>query len=73
MKISLSTRELSSCVESVAMVGIDYEHDRLFSRQELSEANAVLIAHWKAGGLVTINWAPFNPWVTQDNGVPCRR
>jgi mannan endo-1,4-beta-mannosidase len=54
----------------VAMVGIDYEHDRLFSRQELSEANAVLIAHWKAGGLVTINWAPFNPWVTQDNGGP---
>ena len=54
----------------VAMVGIDYEYERIFSRQELSEANAVLIDHWKAGGLVTINWAPLNHWVTQDNGGP---
>lgn len=45
-----------------AFVGIDYEYTNQFTVQQLSEANAVLIDHWNDGGLVTINWAPYNPW-----------
>lgn len=52
------------------MLGLDYEHDQIFSQAELSQANKVLIDYWKAGGLITINWAPLNPWVTEDIGEP---
>ena len=45
-----------------AFVGIDYEYTNQFTVGQLSEANAVLIDHWNEGGLVTINWAPYNPW-----------
>ena len=46
-----------------AILGLDYEHDRIYSPSQLSSANATLIAHAKAGGIVTINWAPLSPWV----------
>jgi len=50
-----------------AFLGVDYEYVKRFSVKELSETNAVFIKHWKSGGLVTINWAPFNPWTGGDN------
>lgn len=61
--------------EWVGMLGIDYEHDLIFRPEQLTQANAVLAAHWARGGLVTVNWAPQNPWLndesdlTNDQGV----
>lgn len=52
------------------MLGLDYEHDQIFSSAELSQANRVLIDYWNSGGLITINWAPLNPWITEDTGEP---
>ncbi len=49
-----------------AFVGVDYEYVKRYSIQELSQTNAVLLKHWKNGGLVTINWAPYNPWTNKD-------
>lgn len=46
-----------------AILGLDYEHDRIYSPAQLTCANATLIAHAQAGGIVTINWAPLSPWV----------
>ena len=48
--------------ERPAVVGLDYEYDRIFTPAQLANANQALIAHWQAGGLVTINWSPNNPW-----------
>ncbi len=52
--------------EWVGMVGVDYEHDLVFRPEQLAAANAVLIAHWERGGLVTINWAPQSPWLIDE-------
>ncbi len=51
-----------------AMVSVDYEYMKLYSPQELSAANKVLIGHWQKGGLVTITVSPLNPWVMDDAG-----
>lgn len=45
-----------------AMLSIDYEHDRIYTRQELRDANQKLRAHWNRRGLVTVSWMPLNPW-----------
>ncbi len=52
-----------------AVLGIDYEHDRIFTASELGEANKFLINHARNGGLVTINWAPISPWVNDESDV----
>lgn len=52
--------------ELPGMIGLDYEHDRIYSVDELVAANQVLIQHWKSGGLVTINWSPLNPWLNDE-------
>jgi mannan endo-1,4-beta-mannosidase len=44
------------------LIGVDYEYTHRFTPEQLSECNRYLIDYWKAGGLVTINWAPHNPW-----------
>lgn len=46
------------------LVSIDYEHDQIFTLDQLKQANQKLIDHWKAGGLVSISWSPKNPWNT---------
>ncbi|HEY6530135.1 MAG TPA: glycosyl hydrolase [Cellvibrionaceae bacterium] len=46
-----------------AVLGVDYEHDRIFTPVQLSAANRTLIEHVKAGGVVTINWSALSPWV----------
>lgn len=52
--------------ELPGMIGLDYEQDGIFTVDELLTANQVLIKHWKAGGLVTINWSPLNPWLNNE-------
>jgi mannan endo-1,4-beta-mannosidase len=51
------------------IIGVDYEHDRIFTPEQLSDCNAVLIDYWNAGGLVTINWAPHNPWLNDESDI----
>lgn len=55
--------------ELPAIVGLDYEYDRIFTPEQLSAANQKLIAHWQAGGLVTINWSPNNPWWNDESDL----
>ena len=52
--------------ETPGMIGLDYEQDGIFTDDQLLAANQVLIKHWKAGGLVTINWSPLNPWLNDE-------
>lgn len=44
------------------MIGVDYEYTNRFTPEQLSECNKYLIDYWDKGGLITINWAPHNPW-----------
>lgn len=55
--------------ETPAMIGLDYEHEHIFTSEQLSAANKVLIAHWQKGGLVTINWSPLNPWLNDESDL----
>lgn len=45
-----------------AMVSVDYEYANIYSIDELKQANKKLIEHWKAGGLVSINYTARNPF-----------
>ena len=49
--------------QAPALLGLDYGHDRIFTIEELGQANQVLTDHWNQGGIVTINWVPMNPWI----------
>jgi len=49
------------------MIGVDYEYTHRFTIDQLHECNQYLIDYWNKGGLITINWAPHNPWT--DNGT----
>lgn len=53
----------------VSIVSVDYEYMKIFSPEELSNANKVLISHWKRGGLITINFSPQNPWINDESGI----
>jgi mannan endo-1,4-beta-mannosidase len=46
----------------VGIIGIDYEYQRIYSLDELKQANTYLKKYWNHGGLVTITWSPANPW-----------
>jgi mannan endo-1,4-beta-mannosidase len=52
-----------------AILGVDYEHDRIFTPPQLSSANRTLIEHAKAGGIVTINWSALSPWVNDGSDL----
>jgi mannan endo-1,4-beta-mannosidase len=45
------------------ILGVDYEHDRIYNQTQLRNANKILIDHAQAGGIVTITWSPLSPWV----------
>jgi len=47
----------------VGIIGVDYEFERIFTSEQLSKTNKVLIDYWNNGGLITITWSPLNPWV----------
>ncbi|MBN2441693.1 MAG: carbohydrate binding domain-containing protein [Spirochaetales bacterium] len=49
-----------------AMISIDYEYAKIFSPSELEAANNVLIDYWNAGGLVSLNYTPRNPFTGGD-------
>lgn len=48
-----------------AVLSIDYEHDQVFSADELLEANDQLKIHWDEGGIVSVSWMPLSPWVPE--------
>lgn len=48
--------------EAPGMIGVDYEHDKIATPAQLSSVNKILISYWNTGGLISINWAPHNPW-----------
>jgi len=50
----------------VGILGVDYGHDRIYTLEELSAANDILIDYWNKGGLVAITWVPLNPWVNDE-------
>ncbi len=53
----------------VGILGVDYEHDRIFTPAELSQCNKVLIDYWNKGGLITVNWSPHNPWLNDESDI----
>jgi mannan endo-1,4-beta-mannosidase len=54
----------------VGVVGVDYEHDFIFTPAQLSVANQVLVGHARRGGLVTVNWSPQSPWLNDESDIP---
>ncbi|QSI77589.1 glycoside hydrolase family 26 protein [Niveibacterium microcysteis] len=63
----------ASSGELPGIVGLDYEHDEIFTPERLAAANKVLIAHWQKGGLVTINWSPQSPWLNDESDLAGNR
>ena len=55
--------------EAPAVVGLDYEYEQIYTPAQLSNANQKLIEHWQAGGLITINWSPNNPWWNDESDL----
>ena len=53
----------------IGMIGLDYECDKIFTQDELSQANKVLIDYWNMGGLITLNWTPHNPWINDESDI----
>lgn len=51
------------------LVGLDYEHDFIFTPQQLAQANQVLIGHAQRGGLVTVNFSPQSPWLNDESDI----
>lgn len=50
----------------VGVVGVDYEHDQVFTPAQLSIANDVMIEHERRGGLVAVTWSPLSPWLNDE-------
>lgn len=50
----------------VGILGVDYEHDRIYSDSEISQANQILIDYWNAGGLIHVGLSPINPWLNDE-------
>ncbi len=55
--------------ELPGIIGVDYEHDKIATPMQLSAVNKVLIDYWNAGGLISINWAPHNPWWNDERDI----
>lgn len=53
----------------VGILGVDYEHDQIFTPAQLAQCNQVLINYWQAGRLITINWSPHNPWLNDESDI----
>lgn len=50
----------------MGIVSVDYEHDRVYTPEQLATANQYLIAHARRGGLVTVTWSPLGPWMNDE-------
>lgn len=55
--------------ELPGIIGVDYEHDKIATPAQLSAVNKILIDYWNAGGLISINWAPHNPWWNDETDI----
>jgi mannan endo-1,4-beta-mannosidase len=53
----------------IGIIGVDYEYLKIFTPEELAQANKALIDYAKAGGLVTITLTPQNPWVNDESDL----
>ncbi|MGI5214712.1 glycoside hydrolase family 26 protein [Plantactinospora sp. CA-290183] len=53
----------------VGVVGVDYEHDQVFTPAQLSVANDVLVGHERRGGLVAVTWSPLSPWLNDERDI----
>jgi mannan endo-1,4-beta-mannosidase len=53
----------------VGILGVDYEYAQIFTSEELSRTNKVLIDYAAKGGLITINLVPQNPWVNDESDL----
>lgn len=51
----------------VGMITTEYEFGARATPDQLSTANQILIDYWQQGGLVSVGWAPVNPWTDQGN------
>lgn len=59
-----------------AIVSLDYEYAAIYTLAQLQAANAKLKEHWRAGGLVSINYTARNPFTggsTRDMNLAGRR
>lgn len=54
---------------SPGIIGVDYEHDKIATQAQLSAVNKTLIDYWNSGGLISINWAPHNPWWNDETDI----
>jgi mannan endo-1,4-beta-mannosidase len=52
------------------VAAIDYEHDQVFTIDQLKEANTTLKKHWDDGGIVSISWMPLSPWAAEIEDKP---
>jgi len=48
-----------------ALVGLDY-YDFDDDHHDYTASHPPLLAHWRAGGLITISWSAINPWTGGD-------
>lgn len=55
--------------EAPGIIGVDYEHNKIATPEQLSLVNKRLIAWWQSGGLVAINWSPQNPWWNDESDI----
>jgi len=55
-----------------ALLGVDYEHDAIFTPQQLTACNRVLKDFAARGGLITINWSPQSPWANDESDLVAR-
>ncbi|HEX3048112.1 MAG TPA: glycosyl hydrolase, partial [Bacillota bacterium] len=53
----------------VGILGVDYEHEKIYTPAELSLCNQILINYWNSGGLITVNWSPHNPWLNDETDI----
>lgn len=55
--------------EAPGIMGVDYEHNKIATPAELQKVNSYLIEYWRAGGLLSINWSPHNPWWNDESNI----
>jgi mannan endo-1,4-beta-mannosidase len=57
----------------VALLGSDYFAKEGATDAQNQRLDEILIAHWKAGGLVTLTWSADNPWYPGHVGTYCKK
>ncbi len=55
--------------EVPGLLGLDFEHDQIFSKVQLHAAIQPLIEHARKGGMVTVNCSPHNPWLNDESDI----